>query len=213
MSGRPNVWYPAYVALGSNLEDPRRQVETALDELDELRGTRLILASPLYRSRAVVEPGVESAVDEDADGGRDPADGSDTARERRSGAATPQPDYVNAAAAVLTRLAPETLLAELLTLEERHGRRRRPGERWAPRTLDLDLLLYAGRVVDAPGLTLPHPRIAERNFVLLPLADIAPDVMVPGRGRVGALAAAVGDRGIARLDPGKGSDRRPATRP
>ncbi|HYN26866.1 MAG TPA: 2-amino-4-hydroxy-6-hydroxymethyldihydropteridine diphosphokinase, partial [Burkholderiales bacterium] len=93
-----------------------------------------------------------------------------------------QPEFINAVASVQTTLEPLALLAALLAIEDRHGRRR--GVRNAPRTLDLDLLLYGEEVLDRDGLTLPHPRLHERAFVLAPLAEIAPEAMVPGRGRV-----------------------------
>ena len=86
--------------------------------------------------------------------------------------ASDQPDYVNAVARLETALAPEALLGEMLAVERELGRERR--ERWGPRTIDLDLLAYDAVVLDAPALTLPHPRLAERAFVLLPLADVAP---------------------------------------
>jgi 2-amino-4-hydroxy-6-hydroxymethyldihydropteridine diphosphokinase len=95
---------------------------------------------------------------------------------------TDQPDFVNAVAGLLTRLPPRALLGALLEIEARHGRSREFKN--APRTLDLDLLLYDGLVMHEPGLTLPHPRMAERAFVMLPLAEIAPEASIPGRGRV-----------------------------
>lgn len=91
-----------------------------------------------------------------------------------------QPDFVNAVARIDTALTPFRLLAELQAIEKRHGRERSfPG---APRTLDLDLLLYGDTVITSPSLTLPHPRMHERSFVLRPLAEIAPAASVPGRG-------------------------------
>ncbi|MEW6676560.1 MAG: 2-amino-4-hydroxy-6-hydroxymethyldihydropteridine diphosphokinase [Pseudomonadota bacterium] len=91
-----------------------------------------------------------------------------------------QPDYVNAVAALATHLTPRALLDRLLDVETRHGRTR--AFKNAPRTLDLDLLLYDGLVMHEPGLTLPHPRMLERAFVMLPLAEIAPDCLIPGQG-------------------------------
>ncbi|MBT9313955.1 2-amino-4-hydroxy-6-hydroxymethyldihydropteridine diphosphokinase [Leptothoe spongobia] len=89
----------------------------------------------------------------------------------------PQPDYINACAIVQTTLSPAQMLQVLLAIEASFGRIRR--ERWGPRTLDLDLLLYGDRVIDTPTLTLPHPRMHERAFVLVPLAEIAPDWQHP----------------------------------
>jgi len=99
-----------------------------------------------------------------------------------------QPDFINAVAEVETALGARALLEELLTAEARFGRERpTPG---APRTLDLDLLLYGDQVIAAPGLVVPHPRMHERAFVLMPLAEIAPDVSIPRKGSVKALLAA-----------------------
>jgi len=109
-----------------------------------------------------------------------------------------QPDFINAVASVQTTLKPRALLAALLVIENRHGRMRTT--RNAPRTLDLDLLLYGDEVLDQHGLTLPHPRLHERAFVLAPLAEIAPGAMVPGRGRVEDLLARVDCNGVNRID-------------
>lgn len=147
-------WYPAYVGLGSNLDGPSSQVESAIGQLRAIRKTRVTARSALYRSGPL---------------GR-----------------IEQPDFVNAAAALLTRLAPGDLLAELQQIERKCGRVR-SRERWGPRLIDLDLLVYSDRVADEPGLTIPHPGIAERNFVLLPLKEIAPSLVIPGLGRLGSL--------------------------
>ncbi|MBM4371794.1 MAG: 2-amino-4-hydroxy-6-hydroxymethyldihydropteridine diphosphokinase [Deltaproteobacteria bacterium] len=92
-----------------------------------------------------------------------------------------QPDFVNAACTFLTSLSPQEVLARLQALEDAFGRVRTV--RWGPRTLDLDLLLHGDRVVDVPGLTVPHPRLHERGFVLLPLREIAPEARHPVLGR------------------------------
>lgn len=98
-----------------------------------------------------------------------------------------QPDFINAVVAVLTVLDPRTLLAKLQQIEHDQGRVR-DGEHWGPRTLDLDLLMHGSSVIEEPGLTLPHPGIALRNFVLLPFAEIASDVVVPQLTDVATLA-------------------------
>ena len=98
------------------------------------------------------------------------------------GVGAPQPDYVNAVAALRTELKPGALLARLHAIERRHGRRRRGEPRNASRTLDLDLLLFGRRRLAQPRLTLPHPRMHERAFVLRPLLDIARTATIPGRG-------------------------------
>lgn len=132
----------AYVGLGSNLEDPARQVESALRELDDLPHTRVVKRSSLYRTAPV--------------GYAD------------------QPDFVNAVAQLETGLPADRLLDELQALEARHGRVRSFPN--APRTLDLDLLLFGDLVMDSERLTLPHPRMRERDFVMRPLREIAPEL-------------------------------------
>lgn len=111
---------------------------------------------------------------------------------------TQQPDFVNAAIAVDTDLPAIELLDALLSVESAFGRVRN-GERWGPRTLDLDLLAYGDEVFHTERLVIPHPRIPERAFVLLPLADVAADMVLPGQGRVADLLAAVGWDGCVPL--------------
>lgn len=98
-----------------------------------------------------------------------------------------QPAFLNGAAALETELSARELLDALLAIERELGRERR--ERWGPRTIDLDLLLYGEERIDEPGLTVPHPRLHERRFALEPLADLDQELVVPGRGRVGDLLA------------------------
>jgi 2-amino-4-hydroxy-6-hydroxymethyldihydropteridine diphosphokinase len=157
---------PAYVALGSNLDDPRAQVERALAALDQLPQTRCVLRSSLYRSRPF--------------------------------GPVEQPDFVNAVAGLLTTLEPAALLASLQALETSLGRER-PVVRWGPRRIDLDLLVHGSARIAQPGLELPHPGIAERAFVLAPLAEIAPDLDVPGVGRVSDLLTKLGSSELERL--------------
>ena len=147
----------AHVGLGSNLDAPDRQVERAIAALAELRATRLVRRSRLFRT---------------------PPWGL---RE--------QPDFINAVAEIETALEPRALLDELLAIERRGGRIR-AGERWGPRIIDLDLLLYDGRTLFEPGLELPHPRMHERDLVLVPLADLDADIEIPGHGRAGELVRA-----------------------
>ena len=98
-----------------------------------------------------------------------------------------QGPFVNGAALLATELSPQDLLDRLLAIEQRLGRVR--NERFGPRTIDLDLLVYGDQVIDEPGLTVPHPRLHERRFALEPLADLAPELVVPGRGPISALLA------------------------
>lgn len=159
----------AWIGLGANLGEPRRMVERALAALDELPESRRVAASSLYATPPMGPPD--------------------------------QPDYINAVAAVDTQLAPQTLLEELLALETRLGRRRDPaaGERWGPRVIDLDLLCYGARFRDDGFLTLPHPGIGERAFVLVPWAEIAPQAEIPGQGRVAELLEGMETDGVERI--------------
>ena len=160
------IWQPAYVGVGSNLSDPRRQVELAIEQLVTLPRTRRVLVSRLYGSRPL--------------------------------GPIAQPDFVNAVVGVLTQLSAQELLAQLRALESAFGR---PAarERWGPRVLDLDLLAFARERGTGPSLTLPHPGIVERNFVLYPLSDIAPDLELPGLGRVTELKGRVSPEGLSLL--------------
>jgi 2-amino-4-hydroxy-6-hydroxymethyldihydropteridine diphosphokinase len=107
-----------------------------------------------------------------------------------------QPDFINAVAEIATTLGARALLEALLAAERRFGRRREfPG---APRTLDLDLLLYGDQVIVEPGLIVPHPRMHERAFVLAPLAEIAPDIAIPGKGSAGTLLRACADQKVVK---------------
>ncbi|MDH5834028.1 2-amino-4-hydroxy-6-hydroxymethyldihydropteridine diphosphokinase [Luteimonas kalidii] len=156
----------ACVGLGGNVGEVARTLAAALDALARLPGTSLLRASRLYRTPAW--------------GRRD------------------QPDFLNAAAVLDTGLAARDLLDALLATERGFGRERLDGEgdRWGPRTLDLDLLLYGEAVIDAPGLRVPHPHLHERAFALVPLAEIAPTAMIPGHGTVAAALSALDAAGI-----------------
>jgi 2-amino-4-hydroxy-6-hydroxymethyldihydropteridine diphosphokinase len=158
------LWFPAYVALGSNLDGPAIQIEAAFTALAKLPDCRLIARSRLYRTQPL-----------------GPQD---------------QPEFLNAAAGLLTTLAPRALLVELKKLEQVQGREQ-PVVRWGPRRIDLDLLVYADVQIAESDLVVPHRGLPERNFVLYPLRDLAPELLVPGHGRVSQLAARVGEAGLA----------------
>jgi 2-amino-4-hydroxy-6-hydroxymethyldihydropteridine diphosphokinase len=151
-------WIPAYVGLGSNLDEPPRQIARAFAALGQLEETRLVLSSRRYRTKPF--------------------------------GPVEQPDFVNAAAGLLTRLPADRLLEALQATETLLGRER-PAERWGPRCIDLDLLVYGIARIAEPGLSVPHPGLAERAFALAPLADIAPELRVPGLGLVRDLLASV----------------------
>lgn len=160
----PLIWLPAYIGIGSNLDDPAAQVNKAFDLLAHIGRCRLIARSRLYRS-APLGP-------------------------------QEQPEFVNAVAGLLTLLTSRELLATLQQLEAAMGRQS-PVVRWGPRRIDLDLLVYATERTSEADLTVPHAGIPERNFVLYPLREIAPDLLVPGQGRVSDLAMRVGSAGLA----------------
>jgi 2-amino-4-hydroxy-6-hydroxymethyldihydropteridine diphosphokinase len=161
-------WHPAYIAVGSNLDDPRAQLMRAFSKLAELPGTRVVLTSPIYRSRPF--------------------------------GPVEQPDFANAVVGLLTQLDPDALLAGLRAIEAAQGRPEQR-QKWGPRVIDLDVLLYGRERRSDPQLTIPHPGIVERNFVLYPLADIAPDLDIPGLGRVIELRGRVTSDGLRREDP------------
>lgn len=121
-------------------------------------------------------------------------------RVRETDPVGPVPDqgsYLNAVVAIRTDLSPHELLAALLDIERANGRDRTTESRWGPRTLDLDLLVFGELTIDEPGLAVPHPRLTERRFVLEPLADLAPDLSVPGTGRrVAEHLAALIEEGV-----------------
>jgi 2-amino-4-hydroxy-6-hydroxymethyldihydropteridine diphosphokinase len=108
-----------------------------------------------------------------------------------------QPDFINAAVEIETRLSPRSLLAALLDIEHHHGRNR--SFRNAPRTLDLDLLLYGNAHFHEEGLTLPHPRMHERAFVLMPLLELAPALSIPGVGRIDMLLGLCASQDVRRM--------------
>jgi 2-amino-4-hydroxy-6-hydroxymethyldihydropteridine diphosphokinase len=110
-----------------------------------------------------------------------------------------QPDFMNAAVSLLTQRSARELLAELQQIESLRGR---DGDevRWGPRVIDLDLLVYGGEMIAEPDLVVPHPGIAERNFVLLPLREIAPELIIPGLGRLASLAVNVHQPHIKRIE-------------
>ena len=122
-----------------------------------------------------------------------------------------QPLFYNAVCRIETELEPDTLLTALKAIEADLGRDP-AGERWGPRVIDLDILMYGELTVDQPWLRIPHPRLSERAFVLVPFAEIAPDVDVPGMGRVRELAEAAGEAGV-RLVKGQGWESEPVPDP
>lgn len=155
-----------YIGLGSNLAEPRRQLEAALAALDRLPHCRLVAVSSLYASDPLGPPD--------------------------------QPRYVNAAAALDCELAPLELLDALQAIEREQGRERK-AERWGPRTLDLDVLLYGDLQLDEERLTVPHYHMHARAFVLYPLAEIAPDLRLPDGRPLQELLAACPFVGLERL--------------
>jgi 2-amino-4-hydroxy-6-hydroxymethyldihydropteridine diphosphokinase len=156
---------PAYIALGSNLGEPRIQLEQGVAALARLPDTRLVRVSSVYRS-AAVGPGM-------------------------------QPDYLNAVLLLNTNLPAVDLLDAMHHIENAQGRVREI--HWGPRTLDLDLLLYADMIITSPHLTVPHPRMHRRNFVLYPLREISDaNLVMPDGSDLDSLLRECSDEGLVR---------------
>lgn len=155
----------AYVGLGSNVGEPRRQIQAAIEDLMKLPDTGSVLASSVYKSAPLGH--VE------------------------------QPDFLNAVVQLDTALSPEALFSHLQDIELLHGRERPFAG--APRTLDLDFLLYGAAQISNPGLTVPHPRMHERAFVLRPLLELDSEVSIPGKGKASALLSACASQKIERI--------------
>ena len=158
-----------FVALGSNLDHPAMHVQRAMRDIEELPETALLKVSSLYETAPV------GLMD--------------------------QPPFVNAVARVATMLSPHEFLARLHAIEAQHGRLRNSlsEQRNGPRTLDLDILIYDDLQISERGLTIPHPRMCERAFVLVPLVEIAPDVNIPGKGFARELLATLDCTGVTHL--------------
>lgn len=143
-----------FIGIGANLGDPVTQVKSAIDSISKLAGCQLAAVSPLYKSNPLEYPGMTDA-------------------QRKQ-------FYVNAVIGIRTELAAEPLLDELQEIEAQAGRERsNQTHQWAARPLDLDILAFGEKLISTARLTVPHPRISERSFVLLPLCDIAPALKLP----------------------------------
>ena len=156
----------AYLSLGSNLGDRKRQLLDAVEAIAALPSTTLLDRSHLY------ETAPWGMID--------------------------QPDFLNLCTKIDTGLRPLALLRHLQAIEASAGRR--DEVRWGPRTVDIDILTFAAETIDEPGLTIPHPRLLERVFVLRPLLEIAPDLSVGGR-RLADVLGHLDERGIKRVEP------------
>lgn len=152
----------SYIALGSNLCDPEKQLVKAVNALCQLDACHVVGGSRLYRSAPLGPSG--------------------------------QPDYYNAVVALETVLSPEQLLDRLQAIENAQGRVRK--ERWGARTLDLDILLYGSQIIQTPRLTVPHARMHLRNFVIFPLLDLAPELILPTGESVCQLSLSLGKDGL-----------------
>ncbi len=153
----------AVLSLGANLGDRRATIEAAIGRIAKTSGIKLLKQSEIYESVALT------------DSGYDPE----------------QPSYLNAAVQVETTLKPKALLAALNEIENEFGRIRI--QRWAPRTLDIDIITYGFELIETKSLIVPHPRAFERSFVLVPWLEIDPDAILPGRGSVADLVSELSD--------------------
>lgn len=159
----PETWIPTYIALGSNLNNPAGQIVQAIEHIKQIRDTRIIAQSSLYKSVPL-----------------GPQD---------------QPEFVNAVIGVLTRLDAISLLAELQAIEKKMGRVP-PAQRWGARVIDLDILLHGESRSNSAELLLPHPEMHRRNFVMIPLAEIAPALGIPAHGTASRVAEKLGSVGL-----------------
>ena len=155
-----------FIGLGSNLENPKQQVASAVDDLTTLPQSRVIAASSFYLSPPM-----------------GPQD---------------QPDYINAVVELDTALSAHDLLDNLQKIEQKHGRIRK--RHWGERTLDLDLLVYGDLILDDERLKVPHPGLSERAFVVYPLAEIAPDLIVPNMGQIEQIKLRCPQDGLQKLE-------------
>jgi len=162
----------AYIGLGANLGEPLAQLQQACHAIDALPKTRLTAASPWYRSQPLPLPDGHAGAE--------------------------QEDYINGVVRIATGLQALELLDALQAIELDHGRDRR-GPRWGARPIDLDILLYGQMTLESPRLQVPHPGLFEREFVLYPLSDIEPQLVLPDGRRLADLLANCPLRGLHRL--------------
>lgn len=169
--GHMLVQHRTVLSLGSNLGDRLENLQEAIDALFDAPGLTFVALSPVYETEPYAPPG--QSIPE-------------------------QGDFLNVVVVADTRLAPEMLLERVLNIENAMQRIREV--RWGPRTLDIDIVTFGNVISDDPRLTLPHPLAHERAFVLAPWADLEPNTLLPGHGRVADLAAAIGTSGISRRE-------------
>ncbi len=155
----------AFIGLGSNLQGPRKQINTALNSLDDLSETKVLRISGFYQSKPLLE--------------------------------MPGPDYLNVVCKIETRLSALDLLSQCQQIENKQHRVREI--RWGSRTIDLDILVYGDEVISTKELIVPHPEMIKRNFVLLPLFEIEPELELPIFGKLKELVAKVESSSITKL--------------
>ncbi len=158
----------AYIALGSNLNQPEQQIKQAISTIREHSDLKIVKLSSLYQSKAVTLAGSSS-----------------------------QADYINAVLLLETTLSAQDLLEVLQQIEIQQGRIRT--EKWSTRTLDLDILLYGDNIIATKTLIIPHPYMAQRNFVLYPLAEISPQLNIPGKGSLDKLLDGITWNGLKKI--------------
>ena len=146
-----------YIGLGSNLDDPVQHVLDAIEDIIQLENNNFLQHSHIYKCKPMTRASQQ-----------------------------PQPDYINAVVRIDSGDTPMALLKKLQQIEKQHGRVR-DGEHWGPRVLDLDILIFGDQIINTPELTVPHPGICERDFVLVPLSDMDAELLVPGKSRVSVL--------------------------
>jgi 2-amino-4-hydroxy-6-hydroxymethyldihydropteridine diphosphokinase len=151
------------LSLGSNLGDRKETLQAAIKRIGKTKGIDLVKKSKIYESIALTESGYDSE----------------------------QPSYLNAVLQIETSLKPKELLAQMQEIENDFGRIRLA--RWAPRTLDIDIISFGLELIETKSLVVPHPRAFERSFVLVPWLEVEPDAVLPGLGKVADLVAGLGE--------------------
>ncbi len=165
--------HSSYIGLGSNQQQPQQQLQRALEALKNLPDSKLITCSSFYQSSPLATVNSDNA---------------------------PQPDYINAVAKLETRLPPLQLLQQLQAIEDQQGRVRDPEQQWSARTLDLDLLLYDDKVIHSQMLVIPHYAMKSRDFVLQPLFEIEPELILPEGDKLGELLENCANNNLKKLD-------------
>ncbi len=181
-----------FLGLGSNLDDPVQQIKNAIQALQKLPDSQWLSASSLYQSIAMTD--LSGVISADTNSTL-----SSSSHSTLENANPPQANYINAVVNIKTTLSAFQLLKQTMAIEQQQKRRREV--HWGPRTLDIDLLVYGSALINTEILTVPHPGMHQRSFVLLPLSElVSEDFIIPGRGCLGEFLLKSGEDGTRKLD-------------